>query len=52
MNGKVQMVSFIGEEGRNSSSSTQSVIVSKFCHRKEFGPVVLLIITVDLEVLF
>jgi len=33
VNSNVQMISLIGEEWRNTSSSTQSIIVGKLCKR-------------------
>ena len=45
------MVTLVGEEQRDTSGHTRSVIVSKLHEREEFGPVVLLVVTVDVEVL-
>ena len=51
VNSDVWMISLISKERRNTSSSTQSIIVSKLCKRCEFGPVVLLVVTIYVEVL-
>ena len=48
----VRMISFVGKERGYSCSSTWSIVVCEFCKRKKFGPIVLLIIAVYLEVLF
>ena len=45
------MVTLVSKEGWNASSSTQSIVVGKLHEQKEFGPVVLLIIAEDAEVL-
>src|SRR3979490_2660142 len=47
MDGEVQVVAFIGKEGRDSSRSTGSIVVGEFCEGKEQSPVVLLIVAVD-----
>jgi len=52
MNGKVQMITLVGKEGCNSSSGTWSIVVSELSYWKVFGPIVLLVIAIDLEVLF
>ena len=52
MNHEVQMVSFVREERRDTSGSTQGVIISEFCKRKEFRPIVLLVVTVYSNILF
>ena len=46
------MVTFVGEERRYSGGGTRSVVVRKLRKRKEFGPVVLLIVAVNAEILF
>jgi len=46
------MVTFVSKERCNTSCGAQSIIVSKFCQREEFRPIVLLIIAIDLNVLF
>jgi len=48
----IQMVTFVSEERGNTSSGAQSIIVSEFCQREEFGPIVLLIIAIDSNILF
>jgi len=45
------MIPLVGEEGGNSSSSTGGIVVGELCKQKEVKPVVLLVISVDLEVL-
>jgi len=45
------MISLISEEWGNTSSSTRNIIVGKLCKRQEFGPVVLLVVTIYMEVL-
>jgi len=52
IHGDVQMVTFVSKEGCNTSSGAQSIIVSEFCQREEFRPIVLLIVAIDLNVLF
>jgi len=52
IHGDVQMKIFVSEERGNASSGAQSIIVSEFCQREEFGPIVLLIIAIDSNVLF
>ena len=51
VNSNVWMISLISEEWRNTGSSTRSIIVGKLCERQEFGPVVLLVVTIYMEVL-
>jgi hypothetical protein len=51
MNGGVQVVTFVSEERRDACRSIQSIVVGKLCDRKEVSPIVLLIITVDAEIL-
>jgi len=48
----VWIITFVSKERGNTSSGTQSIIVSKFCQREEFGPIVLLTIATDSNVLF
>ena len=52
MNGKVRVVAFVGEEGRDAGRSARSVVVGKLCKGKEFSPIVLLIVAIDSEILF
>jgi len=49
---KVGVVAFIGKERGNTSCCARGVVKRELRKWKEFGPVVLLVITVDLEVLF
>jgi hypothetical protein len=49
MHGDVQMVTFISKEWRDACRSIRSIVVGKLW--KEVSPIVLLIITVDAEIL-
>jgi hypothetical protein len=51
MDGDIRMLTFISEERRDACSSVRSVVIGKLCDRKEVSPIVLLIITVDTEIL-
>ena len=46
------MVAFICEEGRDTGCCAGGVIEREICEGQKFCPVVLLVVTVDLEVLF
>ena len=46
------MITLVGKEGRDSGSSTGRIVIGEFSEWKEFVPIVLLIITVDSDVLF
>jgi hypothetical protein len=46
------VVTFVGKERGNSSSSARSIVVSEFRKRKESEPIVLLVIAEYSEVLF
>ena len=46
------MIAFISEERRDSSGGTWHVVVSEFREGQQVWPVVLLVVTVDAEVLF
>ena len=48
----VRMISFIGKERRYSRGGTRSIVVCELHKWKKFGPIVLLIIAVYVEVLF
>ena len=48
----VRMVAFVGKEGRNSSRGVRSIVIGKLRDWKKVGPVVLLVVAIDLEVLF
>jgi len=48
----VRMITFVSKERGNTSSGARSIIVSEFCQREEFRPIVLLIVAIDLNVLF
>ena len=52
VDGKVQMLAFVGEERRDTDSRARSIVVGKFHKRKECEPVVLLVIAEYPEVLF
>ena len=52
VNCEVQMITLVGKEGRDSSSSTGHIVVSELGEWKEFVPIVLLIIAVDSDILF
>jgi hypothetical protein len=51
VDGDVQMVTFISEEQRYACSSIRSVVIGELCNQEEVSPIVLLVITVDTEVL-
>jgi hypothetical protein len=51
MDGDVRIVTFISKEWRDACRSVQSIVVGKLCDWKEVSPIVLLIITVDMEIL-
>ena len=46
------MIAFVTEKGCNTSGRGGSVVVSEFSKGKDFGPVVLLVVAEDSEVLF
>ena len=48
----VWVIAFVGEEGCDSSSSTECFVVGKLVKWKEFSPIVLLVVAIDSEVLF
>jgi len=48
----VRVVAFVGEEGRDTSGCARGVIKSELREWEEFSPIVLLVVTVDSEVLF
>jgi len=48
----VGVVAFVGEEGRDTCCCARGVIKSELRKWEEFGPIVLLVVTVDSEVLF
>ena len=52
MNREVWMVPFVREERRDTRGSAQGVIISEFHKQKKFRPIVLLIVTVYLNILF
>jgi hypothetical protein len=52
MDGDVRMVAFVGKERGDSGGGARSIVVGELRERKEFGPVILLIIAKDSQVLF
>ena len=46
------MITLVGKEGCDSSSGTGCVVVGELGEWKEFIPIVLLVIAIDLDVLF
>src|SRR3981189_292722 len=52
MNGNIRMISFICEERRYTCSSVRCIVVGEFRERKQFRPIVLLIVAVDSDGLF
>ena len=52
VDGDVQVVAFVSKEWGHTGSCIQSVIVCELCKRQELGPIVLLVIAVNLQVLF
>ena len=45
------MIALVGKEGRNTSGSVRGIVVRELRQGKELGPVVLLVVQVDPEVL-
>ena len=43
---EVGVIALIGEEGGYTSGSTRCIVVGEFCKRKEFQPIVLLVVAV------
>ena len=52
MDGNVRVVAFVSEEWGHAGSCVWSIIVCELCERQELGPIVLLVIAVNLQVLF
>ena len=52
MNCGVWMVTLVGKEGGDSGSITGCIVVGELGEWKEFIPIVLLIIAIDLDILF
>jgi len=48
----VRMVSFVREERRDTCGSVWGIVVGEFGERQQLGPIVLLVVAIDLEVLF
>jgi len=48
----VRVVAFVGKEGGDTCGCTRGVVKCELHKWEEFGPIVLLVVTVDLEVLF
>ena len=51
INGEVWVITLIGKEWRNTSSSTWSIVVGEFCKQKECVPIVLLVVAEYAQVL-
>ena len=51
VDGEVGVIALIGEEGGYTRGSTRHIVVGEFRERKEFWPIVLLVVAVDPEVL-
>ena len=51
VDGEVGVIALIGEEGGYARGSTRRVVVGEFRERKEFRPIVLLVVAVDPKVL-
>jgi hypothetical protein len=49
--GEVWVVTVVGIEGGNSSGGGRCIVVSEFCYRKKVGPVAMLVVAIDAEVL-
>ena len=52
VDGDVQMITLVSKKWRYSCSCMRSVVVGEFSKWKKFGPIVLLVVAVDLEILF
>ena len=52
MDGNVWVVTLVSEEWGHTGSCIWGVIVCELCKRQELGPIVLLVIAVNLQVLF
>ena len=50
INGEVWVITLIGKKWRNTSSSTQSIVVGKLRKQKECVPVVLLVVAEYVQV--
>ena len=48
---EVRVVALVGKEQRDTGGHARSIIVSELHEREELSPVVLLVVTVDVEVL-
>ena len=51
VDGEVGVIALIGKEGGYARGSTRCVVVGEFRERKEFRPIVLLVVAVDPKVL-
>ena len=47
VDGDVGVVALVGKEGRDTSSYIQSIVVQELCKGQEFGPVILLVIAIN-----
>ena len=52
MDGNVWVVTLVSKEWGHTGSCIRGVIVCELCERQELGPIVLLVIAVNLQVLF
>ena len=51
VDGEVGVVALVSKEWGDAHGGVESVVVSKLCERQKFGPIVLLIVTINLQVL-
>lgn len=49
---QVRVIALIGKEGGDASGGIRGIVVRKFCERKEFGPIGLLIVAINADILF
>ena len=47
VDGDVGVVALVGEEGRDASGCVRSIVVRELHKGQEFGPVVLLVVAID-----
>ena len=47
VDGDVGVVALVGEEGRDANGCVQSIVVQELHKRQEFGPVILLVIAIN-----
>ena len=51
VNGDIGVITFVGKEWGNSGGSRRGIVVGEFTEREETGPVVLLVVAEDPEIL-